>query len=632
LNDFEVTLTRRVLLAIALLSGFGIPLLLRTHEQSQHRRATWTRGPMIDSPCASPLPKAPDPDSLNYLPDVTEHLKIDFQHCVGPLGTYFMPEVNGVGGALFDYDNDGDLDLLLVNSARSPSAKGDWPAGTKLGNRLFRQESDGAFTDVTAGSGIEGGDYAVGCAVADVDNDGDLDVFVTHFGQDRLYRNNANGTFSDVTEESGIVEDDYGTCASFFDYDGDGWLDLIVVNYVHDPEHNLSIACASIQARNSYCGPHKFHKTINRLYHNETGAARSADESPAVRFRDVTDEAGLGSSPNAGFGVVCGDFNRDGRPDFYIANDMAPKQFWINQGGGRFIDEGAIRGVAVSGEGFSQGSMGLATGDVNGDGEFDFVVTNLFNEISTLYLHDQQGIYRDASVLSGLKAPTWKHTGWGVALVDLDHDGDLDLPQVNGLVVPCKSGFLPHGEDIFREVSETILDPVKFWRDYADDNLLLLNNGSGKFFDESSRAPQFAKTGLSGRSLIYGDIDNDGDLDLVVTYCGGPARVYRNELPKSGHWLTVRAIDPRLNRDAYGSEITVHASGRTIQRWVNPGSGYLGSNDVRAHFGLGLAVRHDHITIRWPNGFAERFEGGDVDRHIVLERGTGRPVTQQGPQ
>jgi hypothetical protein len=464
--------------------------------------------------------------------------------------------------------------------------------------------------------------------VADIDNDGDLDVYVTHYGPDRLYRNNGNATFTDITEAALIEENDYSTCAAFLDYDGDGWLDLIVVNYVHDPVYELSIACASIQGRNSYCGPHKFVKTVNRLYHNE-GPVAAADGLPTARFRDVTVSAGLSESPNAGFGVVCGDFNNDGRPDIYIANDMAPKQLWINQGEGRFVDEAALRGVAVNREGLPQGSMGVAAGDVDGDGAFDLVVTNLFNEMTTLYKQDQSGTFRDWSREAGLKNPTIRHTGWGVALVDLDHDGDLDLPQVNGLVVPCHSGFLPHGEDIFRKVAEAIIDPAAYWRDYADDNLLLLNTGSGKFIDESAHAPQFAKTGLSGRALIWGDIDNDGDIDLVVTNCGARARIYLNELPKSGHWLQVRAIDPRYHRDAYGAQITVLAGGRKFRRSVGPASSYLASNDVRAHFGLGLAIRYDEIIVLWPDGLNEMFDGGEIDRSVIVNRGGGRPVAEE---
>ena len=619
-------MARRVLLAIGLVVCLGLPSAWRpAQEWRAPRRALWTRDTTSDSPCVVSLPASPGAGPIDYLPDATDALHVDFTHTVGPLGTYFMPEVNGAGGALFDFDNDGDLDLLFVNSARSPQARGEFPPGTRLGNRLYRQEADGKFVDVTIGSGLEGGGYAVGCAVGDIDNDGHLDVYVTHYGPDKLYRNNGNGTFSDVTQAAGIDDHDYGTCAAFVDYDRDGWLDLIVVNYVHDPIHELTIACASIYGRNSYCGPHKFVKTVNRLFHNEGPEVGR----PTVRYRDVTAATGLSDAPNAGFGVICADFNNDGRPDIYIANDMAPKQLWINQAGDRFVDEAALRGVAVSGQGLAQGSMGVALGDVDGDGHFDLAVTNLFSEMTTLYGNDGAGTFRDRTRELGLAKPTLRHTGWGVALVDLDHDGDLDLAQVNGLVVPCHSAFLPHGEDIFKLVSETISDPAKFWREYADDNVLLLNAGSGGFVDESERAATFAKTGSSARALIWGDIDNDGDIDLVVTNCGERARVYRNELPKSGHWLMVRAVDPQLHRDAYGAEITVAAGGRKFRRVVNPASSYLASNDVRAHFGLGLAIRYDEITVSWPDGLVEQFDGGEIDRRLVVQRGTGRPVAEE---
>jgi hypothetical protein len=617
----------RIWLAIVVVAGLSLPFFFRRADtpRTPHR----TSGEeATDSDCVGSLPPPSRSDRADDFPDVTDRLGVDFTHTVGPLGTYFMPEVNGCGGALFDFDNDGDLDLFFVNSARSPAARGEFPAGTRLGNRLYRQEADGTFADVTDGSGLEGGGYGVGCAVGDVDNDGDLDVYVTHFGCDRLYQNNGNGTFTDVTQTAGIDEQDYGTAAAFFDYDRDGRLDLIVVNYVHDAVHGLSIACASVAGRNSYCGPHKFSRTALRLYHNEGITAGEGDRA-AVRFRDVSAASGLLEAACAGLGVLCADFNGDGLPDFYVANDMAPKQMWIGQEGGGFRDEAPLRGVAVSGLGLAQGSMGVALGDVDGDGDLDLVVTNLFNERTILYINDGTGMFTDGTRQAQVAAPTLRHTGWGVALVDLDHDGDLDLPQVNGLVVPCHSGFPPHGEDVFRQVSETIVDPAAFWREYSDENLLLLNDGSGRFTDESTRAGAFTRSGGSGRALIWGDIDNDGDIDLVVTNCGGRARIYRNDLPKSGHWLLVRAVDPRLRRDAYGAEVTVVAGPRRLRRLIGPASSYLASNDLRAHFGLGEAGQYDQIVVRWPDGQLEQFPAGAADRNITLNRGEGHSVSEE---
>ncbi|MGE5191116.1 MAG: FG-GAP repeat domain-containing protein, partial [Deltaproteobacteria bacterium] len=486
-----------------------------------------------------------------YFLDVTDDLKIDFTQSVGPLGTYFMPEVNGAGGALFDFDNDGDFDLFFVNSGRSPAARREFPAGTRIGNRLYRQESDGTFVDVTEGSGLEGGGYGVGCAAGDVDNDGNIDLYVTHYGCDRLYRNNGNGTFTDITEAAGIAEDDYGTCAAFLDYDRDGRLDLLVVNYVHDPAHGLSVACNYRDGRVTYCGPRMFLPTDVRLYHNDRPAA-GADELLLPHFTDATSSAGLSDLRGAGFGAVSADFNGDGWPDIYVANDMLPNRLWINRGSGTFADEAVPRGVAHNGDGNVLASMGLAIGDVNGDGAPDLLATHFAEETATFYLSGDAGFYNDATSAARIAGPTRLHTGWGAAFVDLDHDGDLDLAVVNGLVVPCD---LTRGDfALVQEVRhDEIRDPHAYWDHYADRNLLLLNDGRGRFDDVSASGGQFCTMPGSGRALIFGDIDNDGDIDFVVTYCGGRARVFRNEVPKRGRWLEVRAFDPALRRDALGA-------------------------------------------------------------------------------
>lgn len=621
-------MTGRACIAVIVVACLVAPFWISLSRETASARRTKHQSAGGDQPdCVGTRDTSPSP-AADFFPDVTDLIHVDFAQSVGPLGTYFMPEINGTGGALFDCDGDGDLDILFVNSARSPNAQGDFGPGTRLGNALYRQESDGTFSDVTTGSGIEGGGYGVGCAVGDIDNDGDLDVYVTHFGPDRLYRNNGDCTFTDISAAAGIDDHDYGTCAAFFDYDRDGWLDLIVVNYVHDPVSGLSVGCGSGSGRVSYCGPHKFVKSGHRLYHNETAA--DADQSAGPRFRDVTEAMGLSDSASAAFGVLCADFDRDGWPDAFVANDMAPNRLWMNREGRLFQDQAQERGTAVNGKGLAQGSMGVALGDYDGDGDFDIVVTNLFNESTTLYVNDGAGMFIDGTRGAELRSPTLRHTGWGVALVDLDHDGVLDIPQVNGLVVPCRGNFPPHGEDTFQFVSAKIADPQLFWGEYADGNLLLIGSHSGRFIDLTNPSRGFTrKSGNSGRALICGDIDNDGDADLVVTNCGGRARIYRNDFPKSGHWLLIRAFDPRLNRDAYGAEVMVVTGQRQFRRLIQPASSYLASNDPRAHFGLGPAPGYDAILVAWPDGLTEEFEPGAADRIVTLNRGEGRPIIRE---
>ena len=561
--------------------------------------------------------------------DVTRASGLDFQHAVGPLGTYFMPESVGTGGALFDFDGDGRLDLYLVQSGRSPGVDRDVPDSVPFESRLFRQAENGVLVDVTRTAGLGGTGYGVGCAVADVDNDGDPDLYVTRYDQDSLYLNNADGTFSDVTQSCGIVEHDWGTCAAFFDYNRDGLLDLIVVNYTYDPTYGHSVACGFREGLVSYCGPRKFQPTVDRLYRND-GLQTDSSGRQTVKFTDVTDVAGLSETKTYGCGVVCADFSGDGWPDIFVANDGAANRLWINQQNGTFLEEATQRGCATNAHGAAEAGMGVAIGDVNHDERLDLIVTHLSGERATLYLDKGDGVFEDASDVSRIVRPTMRHTGWGTGLIDFNHDGQLDFAVTNGLVIPCHSGFPAHGEDKFQVRHDVIANPVAFWHEYADQNLLFFGAGRGLFNEATTQGGDFCAAVGSGRALIHGDLDNDGDIDLIVTNCGGPAKLYRNDFTKSGNWLMVRAVDPHFRRDAYGAEITLYANGVRYLACVNPTSSFLASNDVRVHFGLGETPAYEKIVVKWPDGPLESaievFEGGNSNRHVELRRGDGKAL------
>jgi hypothetical protein len=554
---------------------------------------------LLGCPSPRPTPTAEEPAGPLWFEDVTERSGLHFVHDAGPVGDFFMPQIMGSGAALFDFDGDGRLDVYLVQNG-GPNSRAT--------NRLFRQGPDGRFTDVSKGSGLDVAGYGMGVAIGDVNNDGRPDVLLTGYGGSRLFLNNGNGTFTDVTKEAGIDNGLWGTSACFFDYDRDGWLDLVIVNYV---DYSPGRPCGTNDGKPDYCHPNSFPGTVTKLYRNR---GRQPGNPAAVRFEDVTLKSGLGKVPGPGLGVVCADFNGDGWPDVFVANDSQPNRLWINQRDGTFVEEAVLRGVAFNVLGRAQANMGIALGDVDGDGLADLFVTHLTEETNVLWQQKPRGLFRDQTASARLASPNWRGTGFGAVLADFDHDGALDLAVVNGRVSRVRQTG--------QETAVAGLDP--FWRPYAERNQLFANDGKGRFHDVSlTNAPFCGPAGVA-RGLVYGDVDGDGALDLLVTTVAGPARLYRNVAPKKGHWLMVRAIDPALGgRDAYGAEITVHAGERRWVRWVNPGSSYLCSNDPRAHFGLGPVERVGAIDVLWPDGLEETFPGQPADQAVVLARGKG---------
>jgi hypothetical protein len=538
------------------------------------------------------------PDGPVWFRDDTAAVGLDFRHEAGPVGSYFMPQIMGSGGALLDFDNDGRFDLYLVQNGG--------PDGPR--NRLYHQEADGTFRDVTKGSGLDVASHGMGVAVGDFDNDGWTDVYVSQYGGGRLFRNRGDGTFADVTRSAGVEQPAWGTSCCFVDYDRDGWLDLVVVNYVdYDPGRS----CGPVNGRRDYCHPRAFPGTALRLFHN-----RGRDAAGHwLGFEDVTRAAGV-TKPGRGLGVACADFNGDGWPDILVANDAQANYLWINRHDGTFADEAVARGVALNGLGQAQSNMGVALGDVSGSGRLDVFITHLNEETHTLWQQTGPGAFQDRTVAAGLAATRWRATGFGTVLADFDLDGAPDIAVVNGRVSRSRGEPAPLPG----------LDP--YWTPYADRNQLFANDGQGRFRDISPANEALCGSFAVARGLIWGDFDGDGRIDLVVTNVAGPARFYRNVAAPRGHWLMVRAIDPALHRDAYGAAVTVRAGSRRWVSLINPGQSYLCSGDPRAHFGLGPVEHVDAIRIDWPDGLAEVFPGTTVDRALRLERGKGQRATR----
>ncbi len=497
----------------------------------------------------------------------------------------------GSGAAFLDFDSDGDLDVYLVQSGPLPGSK----KKERPPDRLYRQDRGGKFVDVTRNSGLGNTGYGSGVAVGDIDNDGLVDLYVGNYGPDVLYRNQGGGVFADITAPAGIVENAWTASAVFCDYDLDGFLDLYVTHYVKgDPNKS----CVRKDGAPDYCSPQSYSYEAHLLYHND------GDKT----FTDVSSESGIGSVRAPGLGVVCADLTADGLPDFYVANDGEANLLWVNQGSGKFLDEAIVMGAAFDSFGRSEAGMGVTVGDIEGDGDLDLFVTNLQNQTNTLYVNDGKLGFEDRSSVHGVAVPSLKYTGFGTAFFDYDHDGDLDIIGVNGRVA--------WGEPLpGAKIGE-------YWNPFAEPNFLLENDGQGRFQDISARTGTFGAELEVTRGLALGDYDSDGDLDVLITNTAGPARLYRNDAPKKGHWLLVRALDGK--RDAHGAMVTVVAGGKSYVRLAHPGYSYLSSNEPRAHFGIPQGVSADAIRVRWPGGVEELYPGGALDRVVVVKKGEGK--------
>jgi hypothetical protein len=536
--------------------------------------------------------------------DVTDEVGLTFLHDAGPVPdanqVYFMPQQVGSGAAFFDFNNDGRLDILLLQNGG--------PHSTST-NRLFRQEANGKFKDVTQGCGLDINGHNMGVAIGDVNNDGWPDVLITQYNGVKLFLNQKDGTFRDVTEEAGLSNPSWGTSAAFLDYNRDGWLDLVIVCYV---DYDSTWACQGPSGKRDYCAPKTFKGRVSRLFRN---LGPAANNKAGVRFEDVTIKSGLGQIPGPGLGVLCADFNGDDWPDIFIANDGAPNRLWINQQDGTFKEEATRRGIAYDENGHAQAGMGIAYGNVDADGGdlFDVFVTHLAEETHTLWRQGPRGLFLDRTRESGLLKSHWRGTGFGTVLADFNNDGRLDLAIVNGAVAAQANP------------GDGSLGP--FWSLYGQRNQLFANEGRGRFRDISlANAPFCGKMNVA-RGLACGDVDGDGGLDLLVTTIAGRARLYRNVAPR-GHWLSIRAFHPGWHRDALGTAIKVYAGKRSWVRWLHPAESYLCSSEPRAHFGLGDVSRVDRIEVTWPDGYRELFaEGYAVDQRIQLDRGKGKPLS-----
>ena len=521
--------------------------------------------------------------------DRAEEAGVDLVVTFGTEEKNYIIERTGSGAGLADYDGDGDLDLYLVNGSRLELTDGETPPK----NRLYRNDRGARFTDVTDAAGVGDTGWGAGCLFGDVDNDGDPDLFITNFGPNVLYRNNGDGTFTDVSAAAGVDDARWGSGAAFGDLDGDGRLDLFVANHaVFRKEERPRKDCYWKGVQVS-CGPLSHPPETHLLYRNRGDGT----------FEDVSESSGIAAKKGYGFGVVMDYFDEDPRLDIYVANDLMENFLFLNEGGFGFRDPGALSGASYVEGGRAQAGMGVDSGDFDGDGRMDLYVTNFSDDYNTLYRNDGQALFSDATFRAGLAAPTFAYLGWATRFFDVDNDGDEDLFVVNGHIWP----------EVDRVASGTA---------YHQANQLFLNAGEGKFLEASSAA------GLGGerlgRGAAFGDLDDDGDVDVVVSNMHARVSLLINEGGNEGHWIQLLLVSGVSNREAVGSRVELRTpSGASHHQTLKAGGGYLSSHDLRLHFGLAESVAAESIKLIWPSGRVEELGPLEANRIYVILEGKG---------
>jgi hypothetical protein len=523
--------------------------------------------------------------------DVTSALGVHFKYLSSHTPKHYLLETMGGGVALFDYDNDGRLDIFLVNGAplQDPTPQGSIPqkAGQNYWNRLYHQKPDGTFEDVTEKAGLQGVGYGMGVAVGDYDNDGNEDLYVTAYGGNKLYHNNGDGTFTDVTEKAGVAGSGWSTSAAWVDLDNDGLLDLVVLRYVQWDFDDLWCG-EHKEGYRAYCHPDVFQPISPLVYHNDGNG----------HFTEVSQKIGL-SKPGKSLGIALADYDRDGHIDIFVANDSMVEFLYHNKGDGTFEETGLLSEVAVDGDGRTYAGMGVDFADYNNDGWPDLIITDLANQRYALYQNNQDSTFTYSSFTSGIARATMPHSGWGVRFLDYDNDGWKDL-------------LIAQGHD---------LDTVEL--NYPNlryrEPMLLLHNTGKDFVDVSSASGPIFREPWLGRGMAVGDIDNDGCLDAVVSTNDGPVHILHNETPTQNHWLTLKLVGHKSNRDAIGAEVKLVTAKGPQFATVSTAGSYLSSSDKRVHFGLGSESLARSIEIRWPSSILQTLKNVRADQILQVD-------------